>query len=366
MSFGAKIKNDDQDILIDSDFGHYHFLGKADYVSTTRVPNIVGGNFTAHSPTNYTTLANSQVNGDIIKYEINCDDGFVPPMCFIKPSTVGDTAPPCSIILTKLVFGNFYKWEIWVLQRRDGSASSPTSYTRPTLYCFHPVDLWGSPRANIAVGEEKIGVRMYNSSEVVTFDTRLKPLKVIKTQTITAPSIARTSSPDNNSFAPNFTPNGTKNYNHGLSDTTDLMYYAPSLAHSCQQAYQERDGEGFQSGGYSDSDFYAWVRADLWWCFYRNTFRLTSSQLQSNYSIYASGHVWEADEDSSSIFAVAAGILLGTITGGAALGVIGGFIVANDFNLAGVTASSYYPYVDSSRNTSEDVQVVFSRPSYYD
>lgn len=365
MSFGAKIKNNDQDILIDSDFGHYHFLGKASYVSTTRVPNILGGDLTQHSYDAGQHMANSQVNGDIIKYEISCDDGFVPPMCFIKPSTVSNTAPPCSIVLTKLIFGYFYKWEIWVLQARTGTNSSSTTYTRPTLYCFHPMDLWGSPRANLAVGDEETGVRMYNSSEVVTFDTRLKPLKVIKNLETTAPALAKSGTISSGNH-PNFTPNNTTGYSHGLSNASDLMYYAPSLAHCCQETRTTRDGEGFQSEGYGSFN-YAWARGDLWWCFYRNTFRLTPTQLQSTYSIYASGHVWTSvEEQSSGLVELLVGVILTIATGNPMFLAVGVVVTAINFESADIGSGDYLPYNNGSRNANETVPVIFSRPSYYD
>lgn len=356
MTFGARVKNSDSDILIDSDFSHYHYIGKASHYGTTRVPDITGGNFTDHSPTYHQGLAATQLNCDIVKYRITTANGTTPPMCFIKPAVTGSSGTSCAIILTKKVPNQYYIWEVWVLQTRG--------HVRPTLYCFYPLRYFNVSQKTLP-STETVGVAMYNSGGQKTFDTRYKPLKIIKTQTINAPAMARTSSPDNGTHAPSFTPNGSTDYTHGLSSSNDLMFYAPSLAHSCQQAYEQRDGEGFQTAG-NNSYFYKWVRADLWWCFYRNTFKINGSKITSGYDIYASGHVFEANEDDSSIIEVALGVFLGVITGGAATGFIAGFLVASNFNNAGITAGSYYPYQDDSRNASEDVNVLWSRPSYYD
>lgn len=364
MTFGAQVKNDDQDIIIDSDFGHYHFIGKASYETTVRVPNIVGGNQTDHSKYNeYNKLDSSQVNGDIIKYKITTASGTIPPMCFIKPATVSNTAPPCSVILTKRVPQQWYQWEIWVLQRRGGTAASPTSYTRPTIYCFMPLDKFTNSQLTLPA-TETVGVAMYNSLGRATFDTRYKPLKVIKTQTINAPSVARTN-PDFGNHNPDFTPNKTTSYAHGLSSTSDLMYYAPSLAHACHDASETRDGEGVQEAG-NKTYQYHWVRADTWWAFYRNSFRLTSTNFQSTYNIYATGHIWESAEEDSWIGIAVIAAVVGALTGGAGLALIGAFIAVASFDDAGLAYSNYYPYRNGSRNADQDVQVIYTRPSYYD
>lgn len=362
MTFGAKFKNNAGDILVDSDFHHYHFLGKAVYQSTTQVPDILDGNNTQHSTTAGQYMSSSQVNGDLIKYQIATGGTDVPPMCFIKPSSTGSSAPSCSVVLIKSLFNT--AWEIWVLQRRTGTYNSPVNYTRPDIYCFCPLNRLTLARKNIPASEN-IGVVTYNTSGSKTYDSRLQPLKVIHTLPVTAPSSARTGAISGSSWNPNFAVDQQKSYTLNLSNKNDLMYYAPSLAHACQELITEVDGEGFQSEGYS-SFFYAWARSDLWWCFYRNTFRIESSTFKSTYDIYASGHVWRSAQDNSSLLSAIAAAFLGAFTFGAVTSLIAGYLVANDFDVADVDSGTYYPYSDSSRNTGETVQVLFSRPSYYD
>jgi len=363
MTFGARFKNNAGEILVDSDFYHYHFMGKANYASTTRVPDIFGGNNTQHSTTSGQYMAPTQINGDIIKYNIATSGTAVPPMCFIKPSSTGSSAPSCSVILIKANSGNS-TWDIWVLQRRTGTYNSPVGYTRPDIYCFSPLNVMTSSQSSIP-SSENLGVVTYNASNAKTYDSRLQPLKVIHTVPVTAPTAARTGAIHTSSWNPNFSVDQQNTYTLNLTNKSDLMYYAPSLAHACQELNTLLDGDGYQSQGYS-SFFYAWARADLWYCFYRNTFRIESSTFKSTYDIYASGHIWESTQDNSSLLAAIAAIVLGTLTLGATAGFIGGFLVANDFNLAGIDSGSYYPYSDSSRNTGETVNVLFSRPSYYD
>jgi len=261
MAYGLQIKNDDNEILIDSDFAHYHYIGKATYSSTSHIPTMLDGNNTQHSTTGGQHMSSSQVNGDIIKYTIATNSSSSPaPVCFIKPSSTGSSAPHCGIVVTKRSGSS---WELWVLQTRSGTYSSPTSYTRPDLYCFSPLNYMTSSQAS--VGSNTHGLATFSSSGDKTFDSRLKPLKIIGAQVVNAPSIARTAS-KSNGWNPVFTPDQSSNYNVTRStsetDASDLMFYAPSLAHSCQEHNENTDGDGFQAQGYS-SFFYAWARSDL-------------------------------------------------------------------------------------------------------
>jgi len=387
MTYGLQIKNNDNDILIDSDFAHYHYIGKATYSSTSIVPDLLDGNNTQHSTTDGQYMAPSQVNGEIIKYTIaTSSSSSPPPMCFIKPSSTGSSAPHCAIVLTKRSGSS---WEIWVLQTRGGTRtvtsgtfssgnlaySTPTSYTRPDLYCFSPLSHMTTTQA--AVGSSTYGLATFNSSGDKTFDSRLKPLKIVGAQAVNAPSIARTASKAN-SWDVLFTPDQSLNYNVtryvSESDASDLMFYAPSLAHSCQEHKQNTDGDGFQAQGYS-SFFYAWGRTDLWWCFYRNVFRLShvnssTTQVNSTYGIYASGHVWKSVQNNSSILAAIAAAALAFVTFGASLVVVGAFVattvVIGAFNSVGLASGTYLPYQDGARNQNEDVTVLLSKASYYD
>ena len=221
------------------------------------------------------------------------------------------------------------------------------------------------------------GLATFNSSEDKTFDSRLKPLKIIGAQVVNAPSIARTAS-KSNGWNPVFTPDQSSNYNVTRStsetDASDLMFYAPSLAHSCQEHSENTDGDGWQAQGYS-SFFYAWARSDLWWCFYRNAFRLShvnsnTTQVNSTYGIYASGHVWSSEQDNSSLLAAIAAAIAAFATFGASLLVVGTFVataaITAAFTNAGLASGTYLPYQEGARNQSENVTVLLSKASYYD
>ena len=373
MTVGLQFKNASGDIIVDSDFHHYHYIGKAAYISTTQIPDLKDGNNTEHSTTAGQYMSPSQVNGDIIKYRVvTRSSSSPPPMCFIKPNSTGTNAPRCAIVLTEQDATTHYYWNIWVLQERGGTHSNPISYTRPTLYCFSPLsDMTNSQRS---VGTETLGVATFNSSGSKTYDSRLKPLKLVSAGVAnSAPSVARTNSKANG-WSPYFTVDTVTNYTFSTSSTesnaADLMFYAPSLAHCCQEHRENTDGDGFQTQGYN-SFFYSWARSDLWYCFYRNTFRLTSkTNFQSSYTIYASGHVWNSVQDNNSLLAAIASAALAFVTFGASLLVLGALVataaITQAFTNSGTAAGTYYPYVDDSRNRLEDVTFLLSKASYYD
>ena len=365
MAVGLQFKNASGDIIVDSEFHHYHYIGKATYVTTTQVPDLIDGNNTAHSTTSGQYMSPSQVNGDIIKYRVDTRSSSAPPpMCFIKPGSTGSSAPRCGIVLTEQDSSVAYRWNIWVLQERTGTYSNPVSITRP-LYCFSPHDAMTNSQRD--VGTETLGVATFNSSGSKTYDSRLKPLKLVGAGVATsAPSVARTNS-KSNGWSPYFTPDTVTNYTFSTSSAesnpSDLMFYAPSLAHCCQEHRENTDGDGFQSQGYS-SYF-------LWYCFYRNAFRFTSAtNFESGYTIYASGHVWKSVEDSSSIFTAILAAAAAFVTFGASLVVLGALVataaITQAFTNSGTAAGTYYPYIDDSRNRLEDVTFLLSKASYYD
>jgi hypothetical protein len=373
MTHGLQIKNNANEILIDSDFAHYHYIGKATYSATTRIPDMLDGNNTQHSTTAGQYISSSQVNGDIIKYTIATNSASSPPpMCFIKPSSTGSSAPHCGIVLTKRSGSS---WEIWVLQTRGGTYSSPTSYTRPDLYCFSPLTYMTSSQAS--VGSSTYGLATFNSSGGKTFDSRLKPLKIIGVRNVSAPTIARTGS-KSNSWDPIFTPDQSTDFDMTRSNSetgaSDLIFYAPSLAHSCQEHQADTDGDGFQSQGYN-SFFFSWARTDLWWCFYRNVFRLShvnasTTRINSSYGIYASGHVWKSVQDNSSLLAAIVAAAAAFLTFGASLVVVAALVAGTALTAAfassGTASGTYLPYQNGGRNQSEIVTVLMSKASYYD
>ena len=130
MAHGLLVKNEDGDVLIDSDFPHYHFLGKYTHTSVTQVPDINEGGVAnaAQGSNDYKGMQNMPARGEIYKFSVPVN-GAKPPMCFIKPTSTGSSAPFTGIILTKQSGTN---WEIWVFQSVVTSAN-------PVLYCFAPL-----------------------------------------------------------------------------------------------------------------------------------------------------------------------------------------------------------------------------------
>lgn len=362
MPFGLQFKNDNNQVLVDSDFHQYHYAGQATYVQTVRIPNLIGGNNTKHSTTAGQYMSSNQIRGDIIKYRINTgSSSSSPPMCFIKPSSTGSSAPYCGIVLTKRYSST--QWEMWVLQTRGN--------TRPKLYCFLPLNDMTSSQKSVSGSHS---VMTFNSSRSKTYDSRLKPLKIVGATSARAPNIARTGSIANG-FNPRFQPNQVNSYSYststGESNANDLMFYCPSVAHCCQSTKLNFSGDGFQPSGYN-SYFYAWARADIYWTFYRNTFRLRSqTSFQSSYTEYACGHFWKSQEKSNGLLGALVSGLLAFFTFGASLIVAATTVVITAgvtaaFTNTGTARGLYLPYENSGRNQSQVQPVLFTKASFYD
>ena len=362
MSFGLQFKNDDNQVIVDADFHQYHYAGKATYIETKRVPELNGGNNTDHSPSGGQTLSSNQERGHIIKYRIATNSSSsAAPMCFIKPSSTGSSAPYCGIVLTKRY--NNTQWEIWVLQDYN--------YTRPDLYCFLPLNDMTNAQKGVTGSQS---VMTFNSSRSKTYDSRLKPLKIVGASSIRAPTIARTGS-ISNGYNPRFQPDQVNSYSYSTStsesNANDLMFYCPSLAHSCQSITFSSSGDGFQSKGYN-SYFYAWARGDVYWTFYRNTFRLRSTtNFQSSYTEYACGHFWESVEKQNGLLSAILAGVLAIFTFGASLIVAATTVVVTaaitaSFTNAGLSEGIYFPYENSGRNQTRDQPVLFTKASFYD
>lgn len=360
MSYGLQVFNNSNQVLVDSEFEHFHFAGKAQFFSKTRVPDILGGNFTDHSTREGEYISAYQTSGDIFKYILYANAGSAspPPLCFVKPVATGTSAPTCGVFITYREGSN---WIIWLLQTRG--------YSAPTLYCFLPLRHMTPAAAN---PDTNYSLATYSSQGLRTYDARVRPLKVIATGSLTSPGLARYGSKANG-WNPVFwadSPNSSTFSAPSSPPVSDLIFYCPSIAHSCQDHKLSTSGDGFQSKGYN-SYFYAWAREDLWWCFYRSTFRFTSNNtIQSWYEIYASGHVWKAVEDQTSLLGVIALVGLAFLTFGASLLVIGvalgGLVAAAAFTNAGVASGTYYPYQNSARNNAQSNSYLISRASYYD
>ncbi len=349
MAYGLSVKNNSGEVLIDSDFNHYHFVQTLTHSSVTRVPELIDGPTGSYdqAPSSPNGLDSDQPRGNIYKF-IFGSNGAKPPMCFIKPSATGSSAPYASIVLTTQVGTN---WEIWVLQTYGASA--------PTLYCFSPID-----QISASTSGTTYGFKTFNSSGGTTFDSRLKPLRVIDSIITTSPSLANTGSSDvggetNINLSVNVTPN-SYTISNAPSDSSDIIYYCPSIAHCCQDKRAYREDDGFQAAG-NNSYFFAWARADLWWTFYRGAYRVgANSKFQSSYEGYASGHVWDTDEETSSIFVSIAALALGQWQLAIALAV-----GASAFTNAAVASGNYYPYENDSRNEGQNNPAIISRASFY-
>lgn len=348
MAQGLLVKNNSGDVLINSDFTHYHFLGKYSHSSVTSIPDILGGADSSvteggNSPNQNKGMQNMPSKGEIYIYSVAVN-GSSPPICFIKPTSTGTSAPYAGIVLTKQVGST---WEIRVFQSVVTSAS-------PVLYCFAPLSQVSTTTSTTQ------GLQTFSSSGVATFDSRFKPLRAVGGGTITSPGLAHTGSTGSGwvvSLSVNASSVSTSFT--AQSSASDLIYYCPSLAHACQQYTHEED----DSGTY-DWESYAWARGDIWWCFYRSCFRIAStSSFQANYGVFARGHFYEHKGDSSNVFV---GLILGALTGGVYFAVLLGAIVASGaFTSANVAGGNYLPYENSYRNTSGNAFII-SKASYYD
>jgi len=357
MAFGIQIKNNSDQILIDSELSHYHFLGKYTHYASTQTPDLLDGPGTvAYGPNDNKNMNGMPQKGSIFKYSIP-SNGPKPPMIFIQNKDVYRYTR-CSNILTKKSGSN---WEVWIFSTGD---ISEDFFLAPIVFAF-------SPREQFATSPSGYGLVTYDSSGNPTFDSNLKPLRVVGGGNITAPPVAHTGSfggvfistlgvNSSDVVVGGGVPNSLSQVHH-----TDIIFYCPSIAHACHQyEYQASDS------GISDWQNYAWSRGDIWWCFYRSTFRVNNGYFSgnlvfhANYGVYARGHVWQHVSNSSSIFAA---LILGALTGGAyfalALGVL---VTAGVFTSAGVASGGYLPYSNGSRNASLQNTFILSRASYYE
>jgi hypothetical protein len=345
MAQGLLVKNDSGQVLIDSDFHNYHFMGKYSHTgSSVQIPDILHGpGNQSFGPNHNKGMENMPSKGLIWKYSIP-SNGAKPPLCFIKPNSTGTSAVYRGIILTKRVGAI---WEVWVFQ-------SGTESGIPELYCFSPID----QLSGMTTGSN--GLRTFNSSGECTFDSRLKPLRVVGGGVCQSPGMAHTGS-NGSSWNVSLNVNNTTDTVSFTtqSDANDLIYYLPSISHACQQYLHDETDSGIY-----DWDFYEWARSDIWWCFYRSCFRIRNSgTIEISHGVYARGHVHDHKADSSSVFA---GLILGALTGGAYFAIALAAVVASGaFTNAGVLEGSYLPYENSHRNANQNNAFMISKASYY-
>jgi len=341
MTYGLEVKNNNNDVIISSDMFHYHFIGKYTHTALLVVPDLLHGVNSPNTPEFGPTLNKGMENlpavGAVYEFQIPVN-GIMPPMCFIKPGETGLSAAFAAIVLTQKI--GVY-WKIRVFQNRATSIA-------PILYCFSPLD------QVVDTSTESVGMQIFNASGARTFDSRYKPLRILATGAdLKAPTLAHTGSTGSTWYCSlDVNSDSTASTFEAQTNLSDLIYYAPTLAHSCQEhQYQESD-----SGIYNWEN-YSWVRGDIWWCFYQSIFRLAStSTIQANYGVYARGHIYEHKSDSASVFDVAAGVQQ----------MFEGMMITVVFAVGGIIGGSYRPYENSSRNTAEDVTFFISKASFYD
>jgi len=358
MAYGFSVTDKNSKVLINADLHAMHFSGKFSHYERVQMPELMTGPGNKRwGPNENKNMNNMPARGYIYKYKVTKSADTKPPMCFIKPSTTGSSAAFQAIIMTKK-YSTY--WDIWVF-------SSKSHSTAPKLYCFQTIPSFKSTNTiyKEAIGDA-YGWKNFNSNGEVTFDSRFKPLRVIDGGTINSPSTPHTGSRGSGWTAKLDINVSTKTKRVAAAeshDITDLIYYCPSVAHGCNQySYQASD-----SGVY-DWDSYAWARADLWWIFTRVGYRLRRGSdnkmyLESQHGVYARGHVWDHESDSTNVLG---GIVLGALTGGAGLAAFLGAITAlGGFTDNDVAEGGYLPYENGSRNT-HSVGFAITKASYYD
>ena len=81
MAHGLLVKNNDGEVLIDSDFKHYHFLGKYTHSSVTSVPDLLQGGVASGAQGSNANkgMENMPAKGEIYKYQVAVN-GDTPPI----------------------------------------------------------------------------------------------------------------------------------------------------------------------------------------------------------------------------------------------------------------------------------------------
>jgi len=348
---GLLIKNNNGNVIVDSDFSHYHFLGKYSPSNTiTDLPEILyGPGNQSYGPNENKDLNSLPDVGVLYEYLIP-SNGVRPPLCFIKPVSATSSAPYIGIILT---IKEGTSWKVSVFSSFQASGATPT------IYAFCPINQitgWAP---------DDFGLVTKNRFGSVTFDSRRKPLVVTGGGVIKAPTQAHTGS-TGSGWAASLNPNATDEVSYnGTGDVGasslngDTIFYCPSIAHACQE-YTRGDND---SGVY-DWKSYEWYRSDINWAFYRQGFRVVDGVLKSMYGTYAIGHVYNHTSDSSSILGA---IAIGFLTFGAGFALaLAAATASGAFTSAGLAAGLYLPYHNGARNNSVENNLVTSKASYYD
>jgi hypothetical protein len=355
--FGIIIKNENNNVLVDSDTYNYHFVGKFTKTSYWQGPSVLKE---TGSSTHYWNSPNdlgaSQVVGNIFQYKYYTNNLDKPPLCFVKPVATGPTSPYFAVINTFYNAGGY--WEFWVLQ-------SGTSYTEgPTLYLFLTADVMPS------TSTDTYAFQTLNSTGDVTFDSRYKPLRVLATGQYQTP-VEAVSGSKGSGTTPYLAPNTPSQINTGNSvSLSDVIVHCPTFSTGCceYETKRERVHRHYNWLGINTSSYY-WGRFDFWWSFYRSAIQLdTVSTMQVGYITYMSGHVWEHAYNSSGINwgSFLGGLLLGGLTGGLGFGLLLGAVAVSVSIDNSTLTGAYLPYENSTRNANEPASYIISKASYYD
>ena len=258
MAFGVQIKNTSGDLIVSSDIKTYHYVGTPSY---TGVQSSYDG-YSGSRVYRY-TLTNSET-----------------PLIFIKPA---DTSKFYAV-LTHFKSGNNWTYDV---------IGSGTSNQPPTLYAFSALS--GSSSSS------DHGILVQNSSGERTFDSRDKPLAIVDIVSAIPPANApdggatSTSAVDpgwhdcdvNTGYRPpmehNFNSNNSHNdYSYSNSGhNSNYMFSAPSIAQSAWR----KNGYHWHCDG-CDHWYQANQYHEFWGdlgVFYRQAYKLTSSQVQAGW-----------------------------------------------------------------------------------
>jgi hypothetical protein len=282
-TYGFVAHNDFGDVLISSEVVTTHYGGTCTHVGYeqdtnrfTSFPGYSGGNNT--------------LDGRVIhKYEYT---NPYPQILFIRPANYD-----LGYAIISQSQGANNVWTILVLQW--GSVSYP-----PTLMAFV------APWTLTVPPDEKWGLQVLSSTGVVYFDSRLYPLSVDESASISPPAIPCGSgtAPSHTSGMPwnssaldySFSAAGRWHTNPIVTNVapSKLAFAVPSLT----QAVYSRRMSGHKlsrSQSMYDSDQHHYSEA-LWWVMYRNLYKIdvASKQFVSGWGTHAAGYhfssAWES------------------------------------------------------------------------
>lgn len=259
MAFGVQVKNTSGDLIVSSDIKTYHYVGTPTYTGVQLRYN----NYTGSRVYRY-TLTNSET-----------------PLIFIKPAD----ASKFYAVLTHFKSGNNWTYDV---------IGSGTTDQPPTLYAFSALQTTSTSSS------ETYGVMVKDSSGNRTFDSRDKPLAIVDIVSAIPPQhapdggITSTSNVDPGwhdcnvanyraGMEHDFTSEDSHNdYSYSSSGhNSNYMFSAPSIA----QAAYRKNGYHYHCDGcgkWWEANQYHTFTGNLG-VFYRQAYKLTSSQIQAGW-----------------------------------------------------------------------------------